>query len=150
MKTDLQKQLRKLEKDFANKKSKLLDGLKDKLVKSLEDAAKVLADYPKGELGNLLSFRGVRKLVEKLQPANNNKTTKKDKSAKPARTGKGRKKKIADDEIVAFVSSEKSTKEIQNHFGWDASTASQRLSPLLKAKKVTARKEGVSKFWKAA
>lgn len=60
----------------------------------------------------------------------------------------GARSKVADDDILAFLSSEKSTGEVVKHFKVSAVTASIRLGKLAKAKKISARKEGTSKVWK--
>lgn len=60
----------------------------------------------------------------------------------------GARSKVSDDDILAFLSSEKSTGEVVKHFKVSAVTASIRLGKLAKAKKISARKEGTSKVWK--
>jgi hypothetical protein len=149
MPNDLTAQLQDLDKDFAARKAELENQLlkkKGDLIKQavaefsekLEAAVKFLSALPDDYRITVLHAPVVQDSLKLLQI----------KQGKGTGARKARTPKISDEKILAFLSSDRSTGEVQEHFGWSAVTSGARLKKLLQAKKVSMRKEGTSKFWK--
>jgi len=58
--------------------------------------------------------------------------------------------KVTDEMLIEFLEEDQTTADVIDEFGFSSATVAKRLNALLKAKKVTMRREGTSKIWKAA
>lgn len=57
--------------------------------------------------------------------------------------------KVTDEMLIKFLEEEQTTADVIDEFSFSSATAPKRLNALLAAKKVTMRREGNSKIWKA-
>lgn len=56
---------------------------------------------------------------------------------------------VTDEMIIEFLEEEATSGEVQDEFSFSPKTVVKRMDALLKAKKVTLRREGNTKIWKA-
>ena len=126
-------------KALENKWNKEKGGLVKKVVTSFEtrfDAAMgLLEDVPTEENKEVLKLKGVKKFLKRF--GNGNATTKTTKTDGARTSTKG----VTDEMILEFLATgEKSSKELQEKFGWTTSASvGQRMKPLIEADKVTMR-----------
>lgn len=136
MTNTIETQLAQAQKEFEKAKASILNGARTKLESSLN---KALADYeaiPDGERDGILSgFTDILKAFGLTH--------------RQARKQKAP-SKFTDDQLLAFLASERTTREIIEHFDSTNITIKKRLKALVASKKVTEEKRKTSKFWKKA
>jgi hypothetical protein len=134
-----------LEKQFDEKRSALLGKVKVELVGALVAARKIYDSIPKDAREDVLSESSIAKVLKSFgSPA---------KSREAGKPRKPRKGNVLDADYLGYLQTERSTGDVADYFKVSAVTVSNRLGALLKAKKVTMRKDTEDKrkkFWKAA
>jgi hypothetical protein len=156
-KTDLQKQLAQAEQEYRAEFVKFKEKLDEKLNKktaglldeafvdlanALSKAADTYRAIPKEHREQALRSPSIKKILNTL-------------GLRPLETktkmGRVRGSRVTDEEVLSYMEvDEVTTQLIRFKFGWSAVTVAKRMESLLKAKKVTLRKEGTRKYWKKA
>ncbi|HOX55567.1 MAG TPA: hypothetical protein P5205_05800 [Candidatus Paceibacterota bacterium] len=137
---DFEAKKQQLEADFLKRKSELLQKVKAQLAESLAEAAKVFAAIPENAREGVYSEAEFAKLLDALGLQQGG-------GQKP-RKQRQRTPRVADEQILGYLSAERKTSDVEKHFKLSAVTIGKRLGDLLKAKQVTVRREGTSKLWK--
>jgi hypothetical protein len=131
-----------LEKQYAKQKAGLLKKVELELLDAFCKVVRTYKAIPEEDRAMVYSDAALALVIKELD-LNHVKA----KKAKKQRTAAP---KVNDDEILSYLGSETTTGDVAEHFRWSAVTVGKRLADLLKAKKVSVRKDGTRKLWKKA
>ena len=149
-------ELEQLKSDYEKQRAEKLKVAKEELFKKVTELRDLCKGLPQEVLTDFKGSREKFNLFGELTnllvgvPLTPSKKDKKPSKRKKRRTRKANAPKVSDDEILAFLDTEKTTKELQDKFGFSSVTVSKRTKQLKSEGKITVRKDGVKKFWKKA
>lgn len=132
------KEIATLEAQLAKARHELLNKQKVALLEGLNSAANLYQNLPEEQQRALLSDTEVASVLGVFGVKNGAK----------GRTHKTRK---SDDEVLAFLSTERTTGEVEKFAGWSGNTTGKKLGAWLEAKAVTMRRDEEDKkrkLWK--
>jgi hypothetical protein len=116
-----------LQNQFAKKRQDLINKVLAEFSEKMGEANKVLAALPVEARSNALRDDSVKEFFKLTTPK------------LPKASGRtGRTPAVSEAQILEFLTTERSTKDIQQKFGWSAPTFNKYLNPLVTAKKVSA------------
>jgi hypothetical protein len=129
-------------KQLATETAQIINSAKTELSDALKTAADIYLAIPETERKGVLSGEDVIKSLATLG-------LKKRGSSKGKSSGKGKGSKVSDQELIDFLKQEKGKSAIEEQFKLSSVTVGGRLGELVQAGKISERKDGVKKFWKA-
>ncbi len=127
------KELEQLETKWRDKEKAVLKSVTGEVEKIFGQVSLILKNVPSEHDNEVLKIKDVKKFLNRFGSNGKTATT----TTKSAGAGKG----VTDEQILEFLGEgEKSSKELQEKFGWTTSASvGQRMKPLIKADKVEMR-----------
>jgi DNA-binding transcriptional ArsR family regulator len=131
-----------LDAEFTKKRGELLAQVQVKFADAMKAAAALYAELPEGFKEDVYTSDALTSVLNTLG-------LRAGKAKKARKAGKAT-PKVEDASILAYLDTEKQTSDIAAHVKLSKLTIGKRLADLLKANKVTVRKDGTAKLWKRA
>jgi hypothetical protein len=139
--TTIANELEQLKENYEKQVAEKLGRAKELIKEKLTELVDLIHALPESSRKEVFEKRPNSTLLAKLglkEPA----------KRKKRRTRKASLQKVSDDEILAYVQTEKTTKQIQDKFNFSSVTVAKRTKQLKSEGKITFRKKSTSKLWK--